>query len=1441
MQKIIQTFSIALLLFLVKPTYASTIEIKVLSKTDRVNLVEAYKEFLLNLENIHQDKEQKLYSTIIFEKIINNFVAYADASSDCLYAGWPSRRASNGFCNRPETVKEYNDYLSAVAVLEKKGKIPPGFDKCGQDERLCNPTIFGPVCAPFDTKYNRVRATSNCNKASLRSFPNGFDYQTYFDESDSDQKVVLNLLDKNFEGVQKTASSVCNDPNKKQAKTAVCSILASRLQENFPYHPAVSGRGPGSGNGFNNTNSPIKAETTEDLEKIENEVGELNLKINEVLGSDFCTDPSVAKVVDERYNTIQLMDPKTGEFLTDEGSDCVKKLKPLFDRRKALLEAYEKGVNAQELAGGMCPVNGEDVNSNALAEQITEINSIVAENACNKNPKKWTAKGCAGDFACAIGSSLFYGSVLNKVGAYVGKKLGFKEDCLNGKNNCLAKIATAAADVVWSFLKSIPDLLSMVGDGIVKLGKKIYSWMPWVTETEKKMNVANQSMANVAGEDEESTLEKIGNFFTGMFDMMKDYITKDLMCTEPGWELERFKDDAHCDQPFVSWNCLSCAGAISTVCNVVGVVGSELLIGILTGGTATAAKAGVRALSAGVKGATRMMLKSQMKGIAKLGKVSVKLGQVAGTPLRLSRRGLQNSKVFLQNQKARYVKTQAWVNRNVNRIATPLRPKNQLVKNVAELTVEGTKRTLKNTGKLAGGAVKGTLKLPKRLLQFTGWVLDPLSLGRKGFAIGYNAAHGLIPMIRLQRIGHFGDSIASSMAKLNSTESAARSVDVVSDLMRKSNAQMDEWIKAAQKGKLTQAEFNQLQELIKINQQVAIKFSGKANSIKRLTNVTKQFDERTKQLLKIMGEDEVKRYMTYIDDVYRKANINDASLVAKESPDVIMKSGGQSIYIVDHVDGNLVGLNEAGKKVIVSTGSLSRSDMNFVLDKLGKKSTVTKLSELNGLKKKQVTDKIAKHATAKDYTKPTLVQKYQDKLKNKANAVAGSVKKKTITPLQIKLDRRQLRNYGKKNRVPAEKAIVEEKLDRFANSMITRASKAKKAKNIDALAKDMEILRDLRKSLPDESKYLVDNYRREIYKSFEDPKLRNQLSNRMRKPVKEGTYQQKRDNISLYSNKGRNNTFNKSFDAKVSSYVDDSGVYVRLDKNNTNDFVRVYDQSEKSIIGFNQNGDKVMIKKSSLKKSERKAIEKELNSISPYQKRKMEKWPVEQKKIATVPERNPDFNYEKPLRKNQIRVGDEIVKIRRWQAGTQPLVESITNTGQVIIKNKKGIPIKINNVQKHGDYWIGLTADKGEKVLIPNFLLDAKSNSLMAKSYNLTKLKRDVGKKLSFIKGFNRKTKKIDVDKAFRKKYKYANFFIKYNMGQRAIADYEPTQLEKIAENLYIRSVNETNAEIFYTSPDDEMTLEEQQLIDEQLMNSVDNETEDFDFDNLDDSDFMFE
>jgi len=91
-------------------------------------LIQDYKDFLSNYENLSSVKLSEDKFSFFKQYIDNKFNAYASEGYDCLYGGWPSNRNENGLCKWPQKNNtKYNDYKNT----------------CNENQLLCNPMLFG--------------------------------------------------------------------------------------------------------------------------------------------------------------------------------------------------------------------------------------------------------------------------------------------------------------------------------------------------------------------------------------------------------------------------------------------------------------------------------------------------------------------------------------------------------------------------------------------------------------------------------------------------------------------------------------------------------------------------------------------------------------------------------------------------------------------------------------------------------------------------------------------------------------------------------------------------------------------------------------------------------------------------------------------------------------------------------------------------------------------------------------------------------------------------------------------------------------------------------------------------------------------------------------------------------------------------------------------------
>ena len=257
--------------------------------------------------------------------------------------------------------------------------------------------------------------------------------------------------------------------------------------------------------------------------------------------------------------------------------------------------------------GGPVPLSPlEGGNTQELINTAEE----AARTECFQGEIDETQTNCFGEIKCVLSSVVLPFS------------LGRKEGCVSRENNCLAHVAQAAVDLVWTSIKDI--------GGLIK-GAAVGAWN-WLWGVEDETSDTQGAIQDLSREEVEEASEDPEGFFTrmmkGITSMFMEWVRTDLFCEE--WEGEPHFGE--CTRPMVGWECLGCGAKIKGVCASFGAIGGLLLESIATGGVASLLTKGVKGGSLALKALkTTEAYKNSIRGTATTARSSVgqAIGQVA--------------------------------------------------------------------------------------------------------------------------------------------------------------------------------------------------------------------------------------------------------------------------------------------------------------------------------------------------------------------------------------------------------------------------------------------------------------------------------------------------------------------------------------------------------------------------------------------------------------------------------------------------------------------------------------------------------------------------------------------------------------------------------------------------------------------------------------------
>ena len=212
--------------------------------------------------------------------------------------------------------------------------------------------------------------------------------------------------------------------------------------------------------------------------------------------------------------------------------------------------------------------------------QAGEALEEAEQNQCLEEEVDAAKANCSEEIKCVLASA-----------ALPFLSLGRREGCVSRENNCLAHVATAALDLVWT---TITDIGGLIKNGVVAG----WNWM-WGIEDETSDSQA--AIQDLSDEDVEEASENPEGFFTrvmqGISTMFMEWVRTDLFCEE--WSGEPHFGE--CTKPMKEWKCLGCGTKIKGICASFGAIGGLLLESFATGGVISALAKGARGASAALK------------------------------------------------------------------------------------------------------------------------------------------------------------------------------------------------------------------------------------------------------------------------------------------------------------------------------------------------------------------------------------------------------------------------------------------------------------------------------------------------------------------------------------------------------------------------------------------------------------------------------------------------------------------------------------------------------------------------------------------------------------------------------------------------------------------------------------------------------------------------
>ena len=211
--------------------------------------------------------------------------------------------------------------------------------------------------------------------------------------------------------------------------------------------------------------------------------------------------------------------------------------------------------------------------------QVGEVVEEAEQTQCLEEEVDAAKANCFKEIKCVLASAALPFSMARQDG------------CVSRENNCLAHVATAALDLVWTTITDVGRLLK----------NAVVSGWKWMWGIEDETSDTQAAIQDLSDEDVEEASENPEGFFTrvmqGISTMFMEWVRTDLFCEE--WEGEPHFGE--CTKPMKEWKCLGCGTKIKGICASFGAIGGLLLESFATGGVISALAKGARGASVALK------------------------------------------------------------------------------------------------------------------------------------------------------------------------------------------------------------------------------------------------------------------------------------------------------------------------------------------------------------------------------------------------------------------------------------------------------------------------------------------------------------------------------------------------------------------------------------------------------------------------------------------------------------------------------------------------------------------------------------------------------------------------------------------------------------------------------------------------------------------------
>ena len=393
---------------------------------------------------------------------------------------------------------------------------------CPEKQVLCNPTLFGSnLCIKFGSKEEKNSAYIQCE-------------QEFAKQGRLISSVADEVNEHEFQDLARTVEAICS--TQKNAEV-LCHKIEKRLGHFL------------------------------DDDSLQNDTSKISIK--DLKDEDLLD--KTTKLQNEQESFVLEFQKECKDPITENAQLCknlaLKGQKANNQLQKLIAELEERApADCQNCS---TPKLNAEIQSAASLPEISKI-------SCSEEDKKTNSNNCQSEIMCSIGSTAL--TAFLAVKDFAGKT---QDKCMSSQNSCVTNLVTALVDSTISLVTGIWDLIGMTAN-FAKEG--IVNFWNTITKVEDKTADAQLALSKMSDKDitevKTNPLQWIKNFAGNVWKGLGLWMKEDIFCEE--WS--GVPRASQCVRPMKNLECASCRTLIAGTCSVGGVILTELVPAIVTGG-----------------------------------------------------------------------------------------------------------------------------------------------------------------------------------------------------------------------------------------------------------------------------------------------------------------------------------------------------------------------------------------------------------------------------------------------------------------------------------------------------------------------------------------------------------------------------------------------------------------------------------------------------------------------------------------------------------------------------------------------------------------------------------------------------------------------------------------------------------------------------------------